>query len=125
MATPSVLSKNYLEKLGWRSGKVERYVSQVQRFFDLFGFIDMVAIHKEGGFLAVQTTGGGNGSARVKKILSNASAFAWIEAGGKIQVHDWKKKKTTGKVEPKIYNITKLDFPEETKKESEKFGCKV
>ena len=122
MATPSVLSKNYLEKMGWKSGKVERYVAQVQRFFDLFGFIDMVAIHKEFGFLAVQTTGGGNGSARVKKILATASAFSWLQAGGKIEVHDWKLKKSSGKVEPKIYHITLKDFPEETKKEAEKIG---
>jgi len=106
--TPTVRSRRYLEQRGWTCGVTQRYVHQIQRYFDLFGFIDLVCMHPDDGFLAVQVTAGGNGSARIKKILDTENARKWLAAGGKIEVHDWRTIKTGKRRlwEPRITGVT-------------------
>ena len=108
--TPSVRTKNMLVKEGWTCGTVQRFVPQAKRFFDLYGFIDLCCIHRKHGFLAVQVTAGGNGGARVKKIINNESAYLWLQAGGKIEVHDWKYYKKSKSWKAIKTEINKKDF---------------
>tara|TARA_R100000808_G_scaffold502_2_gene2546 strand:- start:3689 stop:4078 length:390 start_codon:yes stop_codon:yes gene_type:complete len=114
--TPSARTKHLLTSQNWTVGTVQRFVPQAKRFFDLYGFIDLCCIHKIHGFLAVQVTGGNNGSARIKKIINNASAYLWLQAGGKIEVHDWRYLKKLKKWDVAINKIEKNDFPEKIRK---------
>lgn len=111
--TPSARTKHLLTSQNWTVGTVQRFVPQAKRFFDLYGFIDLCCIHQEKGFLAVQVTGGGNGSTRIKKIINNGSAYLWLQAGGEIEVHDWRYLKRSKMWDVAITRINKKDFPKE------------
>jgi hypothetical protein len=59
---------------------------------DLFGFADILAFHPgTKRFLLVQTTAASGFSARVRKVQESPLAAQWLEAGGQIEVHGWKK----------------------------------
>ena len=90
MSSPTQRSKALLESQGYRVEIVERYNSFVKRRFDLFGFIDLLAI-KPGETVGVQTTSYSNLSARVKKIAEHENVDAVREAGWRILCHGWKK----------------------------------
>lgn len=61
---------------------------------DLFGYADLVAIHPQKyGTLYIQVTEGGNGPARVRKILALGTARVTLLAQNRIWVVDWRKKK--------------------------------
>lgn len=85
-------STKKLEADGWTVGTVEQRIPHCFITRDLFGFIDLIAISPTCGTMAVQATGGGNGQARVKKILSIPKAAIWLACGNRIQVHDWRKR---------------------------------
>jgi len=61
---------------------------------DLFGFLDVLALYP-GRIVGIQVTGGGNLSARRKKILGERrkQSLAWLHAGGEVLIHDWRKTK--------------------------------
>jgi hypothetical protein len=81
-----------LKKNGWTCQVVERWNPFARKRLDLFGFIDIVAIHpKLGVILGVQTTTAGNMNARLKKIEKEPRALDWVSAGAKVAVHGWKK----------------------------------
>lgn len=90
MSSPTQRSKKLLEDEGYTVEIVERYNSFVKRRFDLFGFIDLLAI-KPGETVGVQTTSYSNLSARVRKIADHENVDAVREAGWKILVHGWRK----------------------------------
>ena len=60
---------------------------------DLFGWCDILACKPGIGFLGVQTTSSGHQAERVQKIIANDNARVWIQSGGHIRVHGWRKKK--------------------------------
>ena len=61
---------------------------------DLFGFADILqADLVSGSLIAIQVTGGGNLSARRRKILAERRALYWLVCGGRIEIHDWRKVK--------------------------------
>lgn len=101
-------------------GVVERfnpYVGQHGKRFDLFGFIDLVAISPYTGIIAIQTTSGSSHSAHKKKIVGECreNALKWILCGGQIQLWSWslKKLKRGGKAvrwKPRIERICSEDF---------------
>ncbi len=79
---------------------------------DLFGFIDILALHPERGFLAVQCTDGSNFSKRVKKLLDSEATenvIAWLSCGGMVEVWGWRKLKAKP-WEPLVREITLADF---------------
>ena len=90
MSSPTQRSKALLESQGYRVEIVERYNSFVKRRFDLFGFIDLLAI-KPGETVGVQTTSYSNMSARIRKIAEHENVGAVREAGWQILVHGWRK----------------------------------
>lgn len=110
--TTTSRSKRYLEKLGYMVGSTERWVEQTKRRVDLFGFIDLLAVHNDRREnLAVQATSGSNGPARVRKIWDTPKAGVWLRAGNRIEVHAWRKVKLKrgGKAvrwEPRITEVT-------------------
>lgn len=85
-------SKKLLEADGWTVGICEQRIPHCFITRDLFGFSDLIAVCPRRGIMAVQATGGGNGPARVAKVRLEARAGIWLAAGGRIQVHDWRKR---------------------------------
>lgn len=80
-----------LTKEGYLCAKVEKYNSFCKRMFDLYGFIDVIAI-KEGETLAVQSTSRTNIAARVNKITDHENLPMVRKAGWTVHVHGWDKK---------------------------------
>ena len=71
---------------------------------DLFGIIDILAIHK-GDTIAIQVTSYSNISARVKKITESPSIGFIRDAGWTILVEGWKKEKN-GRYTSKIVDLS-------------------
>ncbi len=104
---PVSRSLRNLESRGYECAIAEKYVSQAKRRIDLFGFIDIVAI-QPGEILAVQTTGSGNLSKRRTKILGSSNAHLWLEAGGKIELHEAAKRQKKLMSRPSIRKAKRL-----------------
>lgn len=85
----TVATVNWLGELGLVVGKTSYYNPFSRKNYDLFGFIDLIAVSPDYGIVGVQLTGGGNLSARVKKILEIPEATDWLKSGGRIWVCDW------------------------------------
>ena len=102
-----------LEAEGWTVGVVEQRIPHCFITRDLFGFADLIAISPSRGIMAVQVTGGGNGPARVKKTRLEPRSAIWLASGGRIQVHDWRKRAKQTQRECVVIEITKQGDPEE------------
>lgn len=90
--TPTSRSLKLLRDRGYIANVVEQTVPKTFIKRDLFGFIDIVAIHPDTGeTLAVQTTSGSNVSKRVSKIGESEHVAAVRKAGWGIHVHGWRK----------------------------------
>lgn len=90
MSSPTQRSLKHLRKAGYLAGVVEKWIPQIKRRQDLFGFIDIIAV-KEGEVLAVQATSGSNVSSHVEKIANHENVGAVRKAGIRILVHGWRK----------------------------------
>lgn len=89
--TPNARTLEALRADGWTVDVVERYIHQTRRRHDFAGFADLIA-YKGDDTLAVQATSTGNVSSRVKKILAEPRAKAWVEGERRfISVVGWKK----------------------------------
>jgi hypothetical protein len=102
MTNPTARSKRRLEQEGYTVGSTEKWIPQVRRRVDLFGFADLVAIRAAdgAGLVAVQSTSASNLSARVKKIIELEAALTWLRAApgfAAIVVHGWAKRGARGK----------------------------
>ena len=106
----NLASTKALESDGWTVGTVEQRIPHCFITRDLFGFADLVAMSPTRGIMAVQATGGGNGSARVAKIKAEPRAAIWLASNGRIQVHDWRKRAGQTKRECVVFEITKQEF---------------
>lgn len=85
-------STKMLEAAGWTVCTVEQRIPHCFITRDAFGFGDLIAISPSRGIMAVQATGGGNGPSRIAKIKAEPRAAIWLASGGRIQVHDWRKR---------------------------------
>ncbi len=95
MSSPTSMTKQLLEGVGWEVAIVEKYNALIKRRFDLFEFADLLCIaypHDPGGFVAVQATSRDHHSKRRDKILANKKALRWLKAGGHIWLITWSKK---------------------------------
>lgn len=94
--SPTALALELLKDLGYHAGKVETWVQGAKRGFyrDLWGCIDIHAVHKEHGFLYVQVTGdsGGNMSTRVTKISEAPVLPILLHLGAKVEVWGWSRR---------------------------------
>ena len=94
--SPTSRTLKRLRADGWTAAVTERWNHYARIRQDLFGFIDVLAIHPERGTLAVQATSGSNLSARVAKIATEPRALTWLYAGRghhMIEVWAWRKLK--------------------------------
>lgn len=98
-------SRKMLEADGWTVATVEQTIPHCFIKRDCFGFFDLLAVSPSRGFLAVQATGGGNGSSRIDKIKNEPRAAIWAAAGGRIQVHDWRKRAGKIKRECVVFEV--------------------
>jgi len=95
--TPTARSLKSLRDDGWAAQVVERFCPYSRRRIDLFGVIDIVAIHPDrSGVLGIQATTAANQAARMKKCLASEEARIWINAGNGLEVWGWAKKVKRG-----------------------------
>lgn len=85
-------SRKKLEAEGWSVTVVEQTIPRCFIKRDAFHFGDLLCCAPSRGILMVQATGGGNGPARGAKIRQEPLAALWLASGGRIQVHDWRKR---------------------------------
>jgi hypothetical protein len=91
--TPTQLTLRHLRAEGWALVEVvERWIPGANIRRDLFGFIDVIAVHENGNVLAVQSTSGSNVAARIRKIAEHPNLPHVRTAGWTILVHGWRKK---------------------------------
>lgn len=92
MSSPTSRTLKKLRDEGYLAQVVEHWVPGANVKRDLFGFIDVLAIHEESGeVLAVQTTSASNMAARIRKIAESDLVGTVRRAGWSIHVHGWHK----------------------------------
>lgn len=92
MASPTSRSLTFLRKEGYLCDIVERWIIGANIRKDLFGFGDLLAVHRlDRSITIIQTTTLSNLSARIKKAKSLASLKVWLQSGGKVEFHGWAK----------------------------------
>lgn len=88
----TALSLANLRSRGYLPTVVESYNHAIQRKKDLFGFIDIVALHPDRtGLLGVQTTSAPNLLARVRKAEGILEYEVWLACGNAVEFHGWTK----------------------------------
>jgi len=109
--TPTARSLAHLRKSGALAGVVERYNIFAKRRFDLFGFIDVIAVWggSPGSTLGVQATTTENISHRLDKLRTDCepSMTRWLEAGNRLVIHGWSRKGPRGK--RKVWTLTERE----------------
>lgn len=90
MSSPTQRSLAHLRKAGYLAQVVEKWIPQVKRRVDLFGFIDIVAI-RDDEIVGVQATSDDHVSHRVTKIAEHDNVGPVRKAGIRILVHGWRK----------------------------------
>jgi len=70
--SPTQRTLNLLRKEGYTAQVAEKFIVWTKRRIDLFGFIDVIALHpNKKGVLGVQTTSGSNLANRIAKAKTN------------------------------------------------------
>jgi hypothetical protein len=109
--SPTARSLELLRADGYECQIVEKWNAFARVRVDLFGFIDIVAICPYRGIVGVQTTVVASMSARINKIKAEPRSQKWLNAGGRIVVHGWKK---NGKrhQQPRSWSCVTVEYPE-------------
>lgn len=103
----------FLRAAGWTAEKVEHQLPIPGKFVkvDLFGCLDIIAMRADAiGMLGVQATSGGgsngksNGLARRRKLIENANAKTFVQAGNLLWLMVWAKDEK-GRWMPQIEKI--------------------
>lgn len=90
MTSPTVRSMKLLRDTGHIVGIVERWLPRFNRPSDLFGFADLLAVHRvEPGVLLVQCTTLANVSSRLRKAKSKPELAVWLRGGQCFEVWGW------------------------------------
>lgn len=95
--SPTQRSLVLLRELGFTAQVVEKFNFHSKTRLDLFGIIDIIAIHPGAGIFGIQATSGSNHSARRVKSMDEPNLRLWLEAGGRFEVWSWAKKGPRGK----------------------------
>lgn len=88
--SPTQRSLKTLKDQGWTTQVVEHWNPYSRTRTDLWGIVDILAMNGQ-QIVGIQTTSGSNVSARIKKIREEPRAMTWIESGGRLFVHGWRK----------------------------------
>jgi hypothetical protein len=91
--SPTARTLKLLREEGWTAQVVERWNAYATIRVDLFGGIDIVAIHPVRGILGVQACAVSSQSARMAKLLAEPKLREWVAAGGRLEVWGWGKRK--------------------------------
>lgn len=122
MSKPSPTSRtmNHLRHDGATCAVVEKWNQHAGPFGirqDLFGFVDVLVLDPERGFIGVQCCARSGHAAHRRKILEECTekAMEWLKCGGKIEIWSWAKQKVKrgGKLErwvPKVEEFTLDSF---------------
>jgi hypothetical protein len=82
-----------LRQLGYVADVVERWLPHANVRRDLFGCIDLIAVHAlERGVLAVQCTTRGHVSDRLAKARGRPELRTWLAAGNRLEVWGWQRR---------------------------------
>lgn len=98
--SPSSRTLQALKRLGWHPATVEKYNHHTRTKNDLYGFIDIIAIHPDTGqVLAVQVTSGANVANRVTKITTECEPELrmCLKAGWLVEAHGWRELQGKGR----------------------------
>lgn len=106
--SPTQRSLKLLRDLGWHAQVVERWNPHAFIRQDLYGWIDIIAVHPTFGILGVQTTTGDHLAHRIQKASGNAALVAWVVAGGKLCAHGWRKLKNRWSVDTRPVGIQEI-----------------
>ena len=90
--SPTQKSLEHLRKQGYVAEVVEKTIPKTFIKKDLWGFVDIVAI-RDGETVGVQATSVANVSSRVNKIMDSEHYHTVKDAGWKIEVHGWERRK--------------------------------
>lgn len=84
-------TKTYLEKLGWQVGLVERYNPYCRQRFDLFGFIDQIAMSRANQIVGVQATSHGHLHDHLQKVCIDQAknVHRWLRCNGYVLLVGW------------------------------------
>lgn len=94
MNSPTQRTLKALRKVGYDCAVVERWNPYAKVRQDLFGIIDVLAMHKDRrGVLGIQATSASNLAARVNKAMENPYLPVWLQSGNHFVVHGWEKRK--------------------------------
>lgn len=110
-------TRKVYESNGFITARVEYYIAAMKHKNDLFGFIDVLAIHPKTKLtVGIQVTSVGNTHARIEKIAQIPYAYLLLEAGWDIQVVGWEKVNNRWrwdayKITPEILNHYKTPQP--------------
>jgi hypothetical protein len=92
MTSPTARSLALLRRRGFVADVCERWLAQAGIRRDLFGCIDLVAVHpRENGVLGIQATTASNLSARLRKAVGLPALKTWLAAGNRFEVWGWSK----------------------------------
>ena len=96
--SPTQRSLAHLRDLGYELVQVvEKWVPQARKRIDLYGIIDICAIHPDiPGVLGVQSTSATNFSHRIRKSQESTALPLWIANGNRFEVHGWGKYRQHG-----------------------------
>ena len=87
------MTRDYLDRLGWRCDVVERFIQTGAGGFakDCFGFADLIAYHPDRpqSLALLQITSVGNHASRFRKILCSARAFELVCIGCRVGLASW------------------------------------
>ena len=106
--SPTARSLGLLRREGYLAEVVEHWVPYGNVRRDLFGFGDILAVHRSGRVLIVQATTRPNVSARLKKARSRTELACWLSAGCAFEVHGWFKN-SNGRWECKRVDVKVTD----------------
>lgn len=95
--SPTQRSLKHLRNQGFHAQVVEKVVPYKFIKIDLFGWIDLVAVKPGEPITGVQTTTGPHVAHRIGKARGNVALEAWLQAGGRLAVHSWRKRGPRGK----------------------------
>ena len=108
--SPTQESLKYLRNDGWTVAIVEKKVPHSFISQDLFGFIDLIAIHPDSETtIGIQVTTTANISARRAKILAHKNYQIWKASPyRRMIIHGWSKKGKRG--ERKWWTLTEVEL---------------
>ena len=89
----------YLKKQGYRCGITERWCSFTNRRYDLFGFLDIIALDAEKKRTIGVQSFGTDFQAHVRKITvdKREDALLWLLSGNQLMLCGWRKLKRKNK----------------------------